>query len=235
MDATSGLDRLWPTIAIPGIATTRSTYWALDLDAMPPIERVLDGSLDWLTATSAYEASTLAENEGTAATPATPDGLAVIVPGLPLPASFERFIRDPAPRRHVRSATACFLDLGEFAVSFRDGVLLHFLSDQQWVLHWLLWVRQDGSSAVLTTPAPIGFAIDADVPIREITATTDVDLAVCADSFEEFLYRYWAMNELFFSLGVERRPFESLSAELRTYANAYPRQPSSRDLFASVR
>jgi hypothetical protein len=43
------------------------------------------------------------------------------------------------------------------------------------------------------------------------------------------------MNELFFSLGVERQPFESLSAELRTYANAYPRQPSSRDLFASMR
>ena len=45
-----------------------------------------------------------------------------------------------------------------------------------------------------------------------------VDLQVCADSFTEFLYRYWVENELHFAL-ADGRP---LAGPLASYA-AHPR------------
>jgi hypothetical protein len=48
-------------------------------------------------------------------------------------------------------------------------------------------------------------------------------VTVCSESFVEFLYRFWIENELFFQLAVDGRPLDTLAAELRTYATAYPR------------
>jgi hypothetical protein len=157
----------------------------------------------------------------------------VVAPDLRVPRSFRRFIEDPGPRRHVRSATACYLDLGDFPVRVSDGgTLIHFLSDQQWVLHWLLYVGPNGSEAVVTTPEPLGFDDGETEPVHDLDPGAWLgSLAVCADSFEQFLYHYWAMNELFFRLMRAKNP-EALRPDLRAYAERYPRTPSAFDLFA---
>jgi hypothetical protein len=100
------------------------------------------------------------------------------------------------------------------------------------VLHWLLYVGLDGSEAVVVTPEPLGFDDGETEPIHEVypSAWTQT-LAVCADAFEQFLYHYWAMNELFFRLAVDKVPQESLPSELRAYADRYPRTASTVDLF----
>jgi hypothetical protein len=88
------------------------------------------------------------------------------------------------------------------------GTLIHFLSDQQWIRHWLLFVGADGAEAVVSTYLPYGF-IDEHEPYDEDDSgrTTDdlrtfdpasADAIVCADSFSEFLYRFWIENEIFF-------------------------------------
>ena len=224
MNLTPQLPRLWPTINLPGIAESRATYSMVDLDAMPRVDIPLDGTLSWLRGLPPHEPSLRRGPDDPTERDADPDGLAAVAAGVRVPPAFLRFIADPEPRRRIRSATACYLDLGQFAVTFGDGVLVHFLSDQQWVLHWLLWVGQGGSESVLVTPDALGFDEDGGQPVRALDpATPGVSLAVCADSFEEFLYRYWAMNELFYRLAVDNASVRELPPELRAFAEAYPR------------
>jgi hypothetical protein len=151
--------------------------------------------------------------------------LAAVASSVALPPAFRRFIEDLEPRRHIRSATACYLDLGQFAVQVgTEGTLVHFLSDQQWVLHWLLYLGPGGSEAVVVTPDALGFDDGESPPIRQLgEADLPRLLAVCALSFEEFLYRFWAMNEIFFRVAVDKVPVGSLPEELRSYALAHPK------------
>lgn len=102
------------------------------------------------------------------------------------------------------SATACFLDLGDFAAasSAGGGYLVHVLSDQQ-CLDWLLYLDAAGNEAVLTSTEPIGLDLtnDESAPPRVILLGSDaMDLNVCADAFAEFLHRFWIENEIFFAL-----------------------------------
>jgi hypothetical protein len=121
----------------------------------------------------------------------------------------------------VRSCTACYLDLGDIAVDVAgEGWLIHFLSDQQWALHWLLYAGSDGSEAVVVTDSPFGFE-DAE---PRISSAAVVDGGVCAPSFSEFLYRFWIENEIWFRV-VEPDPGEPpeppLTDEQRRYAEHY--------------
>jgi hypothetical protein len=229
----SGMPRLWPTIWIPGITPSDATYSMLDLDGMPGAPATARGSLDWLEREPPREEASLRRGpDDEPAIDADAAGLAAVAAGLSLPPEFEAFIADPGPRQRVRSATACYLDLAQFPVTMGDGSLVHFLSDQQWVLHWLLWSRPDGSAAVVATPEPLGFDTGEGEPVRALDpAAPAVPLAVCADSFGEFLWRYWAMNELFFRLAQDGQAVTELPAELRGFAEAYPRRPASASLW----
>ncbi|HEY3059377.1 MAG TPA: hypothetical protein VGL99_10425 [Chloroflexota bacterium] len=111
------------------------------------------------------------------------------------------------------------------------GSLIHFLPDQQWVMHWLLYIGSDGAEAVLATYVPYGFALDeseiepADDPsykparLREFQVGA-TDAVVCAESFSEFVYRYWIENEIFFRARQGRLP-----DELGRYAEHYAERP----------
>lgn len=211
-----------------------ATYWTVDLDSLPPIDATLDGSLTWLLDTPTHDRSLTRGPDDPAELDADALGLRVLALDQRIPASFRRFIENPEPRRHVRSATACYLDLGHFAVGVTGGgKLIHFLSDQQWVLHWLLYTHPDGSEGVVATPEPLGFDDGEREAILEVDpAEWTRSLAVCADAFEQFLYHYWAMNELFFRLAVDKVPLHALPTALCAYAERYPRTASSRDLFA---
>ena len=103
----------------------------------------------------------------------------------------------------------------------REGWLIHFLSDQQWVLHWLLFVGTDGSEAVLVTESPLGFEDErASTSVDEAT----LDGGVCASSFSEFLYRFWIENEIWFRVvepDGDEPPESPLSDEQRAYAAHY--------------
>ena len=228
------LPRLWPTIDLPGIAARNRTYWTVDLDALPPIAPMLDGSLGWLLDAPAHRPSLERGPDDPAERDADREGLRALQAPADLPAAFQRFIDDAEPRRHIRSATACYLDLGQFQVAVKGGgTLIHFLSDQQWVLHWLLYVGPAGEEAVVASAEPLGFDDGETEPVHDLDPEAwRESLAVCGDSFERFLYHYWAMNELFFLIAVDRTGLDDLPGGLREYAHAYPRAPSAHDLFA---
>jgi hypothetical protein len=140
-----------------------------------------------------------------------------------LPRSFVAFIESKDARARIRSCTDCYLDLADRVVPVQGGgTLIHFLSDSQWVLHWLLYVGPAGSEAVVVTDRPLGFdwAGDEEEPVR-LFDPASVRAGVCAETFSEFLYRFWIENEIWFSLASPNGELQPLSSEAQDYVEHY--------------
>lgn len=223
MGALPGLPRVWWATDLPGFRehpTPFATYSQFSYADLPPIERALDDELGWLRSEPAVPRSLEHSELGDptperAATAVELDALLRDV-AVEVPRAFRAFISDGEPRTRIRSCTASYLDLAQFPVEVvGGGSLIHFLSDQQWVLHWLLYVGADGSEAVVVTESAYGFEADSDRFDRWDPA--DGGMSVCAESFSEFLYRFWIENEIWFRAGDEA----SLTDEQRRYATHY--------------
>jgi hypothetical protein len=218
------LPRSWPSVELPGYREDpdHATYTAFSYDELPPIESQLDDELHWLLQESPVEAS-LAGVDEAASTAATPKGLGRVVGSeIQLPRAFVAFVGSNEPRARVRSCTDCYLDLADFAVPVvGGGSLVHFLSDSQWVLHWLLYVGPDGSEAVVATGLPFGFELGDEAEAPRLLDPAAGAAAVCAESFAEFLYRFWIENEIWFNLADPDNEPRALTLEQRRYAEHY--------------
>jgi hypothetical protein len=229
--ALPNLARSWPMIELPGYRDHKleySTYSHFEFSNLPPIAQQLDAGLEWLRTRQPVDDSLGDSRAGdpTPARKATSEELDAMLVARPqaLPTSFETFIREQDYRSRIRSATACYLDLADFAIASRDGgLLVHFMSDQQWVLHWLLYVGQGNSEAVVVTDVPFGFEADGESP-RRFPRDFDPasgDVAVCAESFSEFLYRFWIENEIWFRLTAANGDVSALTPKQARYAEHY--------------
>lgn len=223
------LPRSWPAIELPGYrehAAEYATYSDFAYAELPPVRRQLDDELRWLVRESPVAAS-LAEVDEAASTPATTEGLrSVLGAAVELPPAFAAFVGSDEPRARVRSCTDCYLDLADFAVPVTDGgVLVHVLSDSQWVLHWLLYVGPDRAEAVVATELPFGFTHGEDgggEPLRTFDPLRG-HASVCAESFAEFLYRFWIENEIWFTLAGPSAGPRALTVEQLRYVEHYVR------------
>jgi hypothetical protein len=216
------LSRVWWSIDLPGFrphAKRYATYSPFAYDELPPVGRALDNELAWLLREKPVRGWLADEDWAEPIRRATLAELADLWPEgwQRTPAAFRAFVGGPGPARRIRSATGCYLDLGQFAVPAAEGgKLVHFLSDQQGVLHWLLFV-DDGQEAVVVTYRPYGF----EQPEAPVPFTQRRHSAVCAESFSEFLYRFWIENEIWFRLCTGWR--RQLTAEQRAYVAHYRR------------
>jgi hypothetical protein len=228
MPSLQTLPRVWPATELPGYRdhpARYATYSMFAYDELPPIERRLDDEFCWLLREPIVETSLADVHEPAAATPATADALAKLIAErrVTLPRSFSVFMASDGPRARIRSCTDCYLDLADFALPVHGGgMLIHFLSDSQWVLHWLLYCGDDGSEAVVVTDRPLGFELDPGEHEETVSAfDPEAGGGVCAESFAEFVYRFWIENEIWFAVsdrGTEARP---LTDEQRRYAEHY--------------
>jgi hypothetical protein len=81
---------------------------------------------------------------------------------LALPLPFDVFVSSPEAGARVRSATGCYIEPPNVVVPVEGGGhLVHSLSDQQWIRHWLLYIA-DGAEAVVSTYPPYGFIEERD-------------------------------------------------------------------------
>ena len=227
MGALSSLPRAWWSTDLPGFREHPkpfATYSAFTYPDLPPIRRLLDPDLGWLREQAVVPRS-LGDTDPNDPVPERRANAAelralVAETQIALPPSFEVFVADPEPRRRVRSATACYLDLGQFVVDVADGgSMLHFLSDQQWILHWLLYVGDDGSEAVVVSETALGLEADEQRFARFDPARDAA--TVCAESFSEFLYRFWIDNEIFFRTARSPHDEPPLTDEQRRYAEHF--------------
>ena len=76
-----------------------------------------------------------------------------------------------------------------FSIDFgaRPCLLLHLISDSQWLFHWLLYVRDDAASAVVGAQSPAGFDLKQDgMDHMGGLGEESPSYVVVANSFAEF-------------------------------------------------
>lgn len=220
------LPRSWPFSELPGYRepSESATYSGFSYEALPPV--TVDEQFAWLQNEPVQQEDSLRDADGTVA-----ENLQKIkaAAGFTLPPAFVTFLRSPDLQARVRSCTACYLELPTSivpTVGVEEGHLIHFLSDQQWCLHWSLYLSATGEQCVICSEEAYGFEADdqdsPDNPSKEQTQAIDLikeGVAFCAPSFSEFLYRFWIENEIWCSLN-EGAP---LTPVQQSYVDHYTR------------
>ncbi len=172
-----------------------TTYNFYSPEEVPPILVPLTGSFQWLRAAPKHSQSIAANPKRIAAAldrllTASPTGL---------PQEFVKFFRSPSLWLRIQSCTDCGLNLDSTAVGIRDGygTLIRFLSDSQGCKTWHLHTSPCGTRhSVVATYRYTGSEY-AHLPDG---LPHPKDITTCAGSFEEFVYRFWLENELWFAL-----------------------------------
>lgn len=154
----------------------------------------IDGSLAWLAKTPRQVDWAIGDRSADK----LPSQLASITAsaaqhGVTLPNEFVTFIGTPALHAHLRSTTACFLDVAETVLSFAGGYLVRFLADQQGCAFWYLYTNHDGSDHCVVGSFEF---FDAGEGVGELDESA---FEFQAESFEAFLVRFWLENEIAFA------------------------------------
>ena len=140
--------------------------------------------------------------------------------GLELPPAFLRLMGSQVLQDRIPSCTACYFELrGQLlpCPGSEEAFMVSFLIDQQAVVTWyLVLTRNAGHCVVASSVHPVELAGDR---LAQAQAVFIDDAVVCARSFEEFLYRFWLENIIYFAL-YDGRP---LTDEQRRYVDFYRR------------
>ncbi len=134
---------------------------------------------------------------------------------IQLPPEFVTFIRTPAWHKHLRSVTACYLNIASSVLSFANGYLLRFLHDQQDCAFWYLYLNADGTDHCVVTSYEFFDANNMDYEISELKET---DFQIQETSFERFLAKFWIENEILFAEYDETDPPDIEDKFLKLYA-----------------
>ena len=228
------LECVWPAFDLPGIREHPqdfATYSGFSFNDLPHVPDVLEDDFVWLDKEPIRDEDAISfmEDPNSDLSVAEKVEMVIAITRYPLPRSFRYFITHPDLHRRIRSCTACYLELPNFLVETTQGepgCLIHFLSDQQWCLHWYLYVNEHGEERVLCSPSDYGFysaserdeaGLDALSASDVAVKVTGMELGICARSFSEFVYRFWLENELWWALSEG----EELTPTLRRYADQY--------------
>jgi len=214
----------WWWSGLPGLEV-ENTYDRIPLDRLPSIRRDLSGKWDWVPTVAAPLDWSIADRDDPEAF--LEDAEAV---GVPIPNSLRGFILRPELRRSIRSGTGCWWSLGEGrGVVARAAIVeamrekgadvevdehgplafvpslgryvVRFLTDQQDCIFWFL-VLGDSDGPVIASFDDLTGELSEAPEIWRVSST-----------FEEFMYRFWIENEIFFRMN-ER---VALTAEQEAY------------------
>jgi hypothetical protein len=130
---------------------------------------------------------------------------------LQLPKAFIKFMETPSLQERIRSNTDCFLDLCSAPVPspVGDGCLIRFLADPQGCIFWYLYLTGEGSDhAVVSSPRFYGMEVEP----WENEQYEPGDIVFSAESFEEFMCRFWIEKEIWYS-GWEKAPMPDVGLD----------------------
>ncbi len=120
-----------------------------------------------------------------------------------------RLFEDSAFQSRILTCTGCYLELSEQLVpiptrgdSGSDGYLLRFLHDSQCCYIWYLWLSPREPAGVVA--APYFYEKEYFDALQDEEAPVEYDKAfkeavLCAHSLEEFLYRFWIENQIWYA------------------------------------
>jgi hypothetical protein len=195
------LPRQWVTINLPGVGERHpSTYVAFDRFPAAPADVDL---FKWLREAGPRQGSALATTDESAKVDISMFELHAMV-GDAAPSDLVDFISNPELRTHLPSATDAYFDLGDQVRDVDGGRLLHLVSDSQWVMHWSIYIGDDGVSAIVASNYPVGFHLGIDD--LDYWSSSPIRYYLCAASFGEFAWRWWMDNETFYRNTVDNLP-----------------------------
>ena len=214
------LPRRWITIKLPSVGHPGRLHATYESFAEFPPAPADVGRLDWLGDAQEWESSALAAASNDAVTDLALTTLtARLAEGAP--PDLLDFIGNPDLRRRLPSATEAYFDLGDEICAVEGGRLLHLVSDSQWVMHWSVYIGDDGQTGIVASDFPVGFHLDeADT---EYWSGVSSHYFLCALTFGEFAWRWWMDNEIFYHSKVDKLP---LTIAQQTYLDGYG-EPSS--------
>ena len=175
-----------------------ATYCLVPIEELPRLDRALDGNLGWLENPGRPLEWAIGQSEPDRIfDPSTVDGLrsACAAVGITVPRSLELLLTTER-RDWIRSPTGCYLELAEQMVHIpgTDTYAVRFLNDQQGVLFWYAAVDRNGEQGVVVS----NDLFDVEVDGGWLQDEDQRQSFRCADSVEDFLYRYWLEAEIYF-------------------------------------
>jgi hypothetical protein len=126
------------------------------------------------------------------------------VRNLALPASFVRLTGSFELQDRIPSCTACYFDLPEKIIEspFRAGdSIIRFLNDQQVCVCWYVYLPTDDSPFVISASGDGHEPFLDRIDFKKKPELVEVVLkytALAAKSFDEFIYRFWIENCIWF-------------------------------------
>jgi hypothetical protein len=210
----SSLERAGLPTLRPGI----STYGRYAYEALPTVPPAAQ-DLAWLLHAGTHRSHIGQERANDLPRAIAELRATALARGLTLPAAFLRFVETPELHARVRSNTDCFLDVVNAPVPLAtgDGHLVRFLADSQSVLFWYLYFPTAGHDhAVLASAAFHGTPEEAWQDDEEEEEESPLEFV--AESFEQFLWRFWVENELWFAVYSDNTtPIAAAQAYLAQY------------------
>ena len=141
--------------------------------------------------------------------------------GLAFPASFVTFMSSAELQRRVPSGTCNGWEMSGLAPSpvEEHGFLLRFMHDQQGCWFYYLYLAGDGSCPVLGSAEL--FTPEEEEDREEALAFSPTDFMESATwmapDFEQFIYRYWVENVVWYHVVDQKRPVSDLPLLAQEY------------------
>lgn len=217
---TTVIPKLWVMFELEGYREVddSSTYDSFAYEGLPPVQKeAFNGKYEWLKQSEIHEQSIYAVDKSSSR-------LAELLiratqKNIRLPEEFINFMRAPELLEHLRSNTDCFFELSEDLIESpveKGDFLIRFLNDSQSCLFWYLYITKDNDHFVVVS----GKLLDPEDDDQDdedeyyedevYDSDNEPQIFFCASGFEEFIYRFWIENEIWYSLCYDHKPLTQL-------------------------
>ena len=204
-----GLKSGWYTVCGELWEKYDATYYLIPYDKLPVLdESLFHGNFNWLTDLRSeikerYDNISLYSDRNNLKHLDRILNFASAM-NINLPISFQKFLTDFHLQKRIPICTDCWLEVSNENIALpenNDCYLVRFLNDQQGVLLWYLCFNKASAHCVIVSSYYFEKELQYSVYNKELDNSELLRNAFyCAPSFEEFLYRFWIENTLWFDL-----------------------------------
>jgi hypothetical protein len=142
--------------------------------------------------------------------------------GIVIPEDFYTLFSSVKVIGQIKSCTDCFFSVSDliFHENPDFGCMIRFYEDSQTCLLWYLYILPSGDHCIVVSPRY--FSDSWYLPAVNFFGDEEgEEILFCAESLEEFIYRIWIENQIWYHLSWLRLP---LTETQRAYAEHY-KQP----------
>ena len=203
----------WMMFGLPDLRPSSHTYEQTDYNSLPRVLQI-DVNLEWLTPLhpKVDKKMRVYRPDEEARKMYTRNRERIMAEAralnLALPNTFVQLTGSFELQDRIPSCTACYFDLPEKVIEspFRAGDhIIRFLNDQQVCVCWYLYLPADETSFVISSSGngdePFLDTIDFEKRTASLALAMSYS-AFAAKSFDEFIYRFWIENCIWFHLDM---------------------------------